>query len=725
MGGNLSVIPPEVTFLTRDEVAHMIQELGPDYRRYARSFWHKEIDGTRIMEAENLFIEEIRDILVTIGVRDHKHQDGIMKRFVSVSQLGSNQTGRGVTRNLASHTAFETRGVSLELLMTVRAYALSINRDAHYWTFERVGAYLIGNYELLIENNRWGVEPNSDEIKRTLTFKPQSQFSGSSLIEILREKHTSQPHPQLNVLYDSVVSNANVYLSYANKDNYVELVNALEYQFLGNSYELNRSSDNTFFYFDLFVNNQWIPVEYDPAFWSGVLTESIKGLDQTYVYFPNWKNSPAVLQRTWCLYEISCNDRVHVVVDVDDDDDSVEGSFSTALREDIDSVISAMCRVDLGNSTTYKQEDKANVIRAVKNKGENYEEFNCRASRYIRKWIYDILLKRAGKENTLSHRISLNIEKAESFVSLLQYHNKLKWLLRRCEDKLEEYTRHTIDMDDNKAIYINNIATLYYHEKRYDEVLLLLKEVLEYHSTRMTAKEEDNSSKERRKHRKLACNALFDLACVYRKKNMFTEAAKHYEMALEGFMQLRMVLSAMDTIHYTALMLVEDFAQLDDAETLLENALEEKERLLGDWHLSTIDTAYCLACILYNKKEYSASLRLFHRAKRARAQFFGPDNNLAITTDQLTQQCEKKVRSMMFVNSHLSQLSQSHKSGINPNNSVRAGLQRGVKVRNSFVVGPHPSPASLLTLRNRNTGSSFPPIRDTDQSTSDDSTSQV
>ena len=66
MGGNISaevsielaeklpsIIPPEVIFLTRDEVAHMIQEIGPDYIKYGQSFWQKEIDGTKIMETES------------------------------------------------------------------------------------------------------------------------------------------------------------------------------------------------------------------------------------------------------------------------------------------------------------------------------------------------------------------------------------------------------------------------------------------------------------------------------------------------------------------------------------------------------------------------------------------------------------------------------------------------------------------------------------------------
>jgi len=361
----------------------------------------------------------------------------------------------------------------------------------------------------------------------------------------------------------------------------------------------------------------------------------------------------------------------------------------------------------------YKQEDKTNIIKVVKNKGENYEEFNCRVSRYIRRWIYDVLLKRAGKENTLSHRISLNLEQAGSLTSLLHYHSKLTWLLRRCEDKMEEYVRqrHTSEMDDNKAIYANNVATLYYFEERYDEVLVLLNEILDYHSARMDGQKDQNIDDERmreeiRKHRKLACNAVFDIACVYRKQHMYAEAARHFEMALEGYMQLRERILAMNAVHHMGLLLIEDFAQLEAAEAMFENALEEKEKLLGDTHLSTIDTAYCLACILHEKKEYGTALRLFNRAKRARAQFFGPDDMVTLTTAKLTQQCDEKVRSMMFLNQQLSQVSISPSGKIG---AIRMGLPRSGNSGDGTSSHSNAN-RSVTNLESKDGGSDFPSI---------------
>ena len=105
--------------------------------------------------------------------------------------------------------------------------------------------------------------------------------------------------------------------------------------------------------------------------------------------------------------------------------------------------------------------------------------------------------------------------------------------------------------------------------------------------------------------------------------------------------------------------------------------MEEKEKLLGETHLSTIDTAYCLACILTEKKEHSTALRLFNRASRARAQFFGPDDNLTIIAKKLTEECEIKVRGMMLVNLQLAQVSPSRKTMNDTRGSSRMVLTRG------------------------------------------------
>ena len=37
-----------------------------------------------------------------------------------------------------------------------------------------------------------------------LTYRGGSKYSGESLIEMLREKHTKVPHPKLGVKYDQV-----------------------------------------------------------------------------------------------------------------------------------------------------------------------------------------------------------------------------------------------------------------------------------------------------------------------------------------------------------------------------------------------------------------------------------------------------------------------------------------------------------------------------------------
>ena len=48
------------------------------------------------------------------------------------------------------------------------------------------------------------MKPGSDAMKDVLTHRKRSKYEGESLIEMLREKHTMDPHPKLGVRYDQV-----------------------------------------------------------------------------------------------------------------------------------------------------------------------------------------------------------------------------------------------------------------------------------------------------------------------------------------------------------------------------------------------------------------------------------------------------------------------------------------------------------------------------------------
>ncbi len=100
------------------------------------------------------------------------------------------------------------------------------NLDSSHWSNGRVAALIVGNDEILSPTCRWGkggIDPST-----TLTY-----LNGEtcSLIDMLKRHHldASKRHPELNISYEEAVNgNANIFLSFAYDDNYMELVDALE-----------------------------------------------------------------------------------------------------------------------------------------------------------------------------------------------------------------------------------------------------------------------------------------------------------------------------------------------------------------------------------------------------------------------------------------------------------------------------------------------------------------
>jgi hypothetical protein len=120
---------------------------------------------------------------------------------------------------------------------------------------------------------------------------------------MLKRHHMDSPHPLLNVTYNQVVAEkANVFLSFAYTNNFCELVDALENH-------LQTTNSNTFFWFDVFVNNQWVAAEKSFEWWATTFRTAVCDIGETLLFLEPWDN-PVMLTRAWCLYEISCSKNI-------------------------------------------------------------------------------------------------------------------------------------------------------------------------------------------------------------------------------------------------------------------------------------------------------------------------------------------------------------------------------------------------------------------------------
>jgi len=149
--------------------------------------------------------------------------------------------------------AMEKRGVTLLLLKRVAAAALARHSDEKYWNMGMLSYALIGNHETIKQDDpksRWNSTPVDPGA--TLTHAARS-----SLINMLETSHKVVPHPVLNVVYEEAVGQANIFLSFAYLDNFIEMVDAIEC-FMQSS---GMAMESTFFWFDVCVNDQWVALD--------------------------------------------------------------------------------------------------------------------------------------------------------------------------------------------------------------------------------------------------------------------------------------------------------------------------------------------------------------------------------------------------------------------------------------------------------------------------------
>ena len=139
-------------------------------------------------------------------------------------------------------------------------------------------------------------------------IRPWTRWTKLSLAEHIRRKHTFDPHPQLNLVYDEGFTQedkpAGYFICHCWQNNYHEMVDALERWLAVHSdkkgYQLDR--DDTYFWIDFCVYNQWIKQPPPYQIFRNLLGKKIH---DTVVVMAPW-DKPLVCHRIWCLWEMYC-----------------------------------------------------------------------------------------------------------------------------------------------------------------------------------------------------------------------------------------------------------------------------------------------------------------------------------------------------------------------------------------------------------------------------------
>ena len=497
---------------------------------------------------------------------------------------------------------FELRGVTIDVFRSLRKEALRRNCDPDYWTMGRLSAELIGNHEIMEVDSRFGaVDPAS-----TLTYRSRKSF-----IDCL-QTHGDKTAEILGLDYSVCVNaKANVFLSFAYGNNFIELVDALEAQ-LEERAKLEaggteRVDGEIFFWFDMLVNDQWRAMQRDFEWWSTTFRTAVQSIGETMIFLSPW-HSPSMLTRAWCLYEISCSNRLSVAISRKQREE-----FCKTLREDFDSIIASLCVIDLEKASAWLKEDQDRIFEVVGGMDGGFHVFNVQIVGMIRKWVAQSarqMVEEVG-EGAVGEQLADLIRTA----ILLGDQGELEEAKAMYEHALAGYEKSLGINHPDTLDTIHNFAALLSGQNKLEEAKTMYEKAL--------------AGKEKRlgvDHPKTLMT-VNNLANLLSDQDKLEEAKAMYVRALAGYEKSLGVdhPDTLDTMNNLAALL-SDQGKLEEAKTMYEKALAGKEKRLGVDHPKTLMTVNNLANLLSDQDKLEEAKAMYVRALAGYEKSLGVDH---------------------------------------------------------------------------------------------------
>jgi tetratricopeptide (TPR) repeat protein len=513
----------------------------------------------------------------------------------------------------------ERRGVTVKLLQEIRKLALHRRNDASYWTIARISALINGNHEIIEPNCRYGyVDPYS-----TLTFAERCSF-----IDVLLSNHfdINNKHPLLNLSYkEAVGEKASLFVSFAYLDNYIELVDALELHIETQ----NLPEISTYFWFDIFVNDQWTAVDKDFDWWANAFRETVTTIGHTLTFLSPWSN-PSYLKRVWCLLEMRYSPRVTLILSrkevkaLQDGICSVFGTFECARQR----IIKSLCQISVEDASSFRPEDRERIFEVIRSMEGGVDGFNNAVMVLIRNWISDSakLLIKDVIDADLSRKLSnLDVGSLDAMQDVAYLHN-YAYLQQTVHGKLDEAKAifERILKIEEKSLGPHHLSTMITRHSlgfvlsdlgKHEEAIFNYKRVLKVFDKKLGPKHERTLK---------TVNSLGVSLCVL----------KRYE----------------------------------EAELMLERASKSREETLGPDHMDTLRSISCLGSLLDKMGRETEAMQMHEKAWKGYSKTLGenhPDtllclNNVAMLSDRQGKHTDAKEMSDKALKGYMKALGEDH-----------------------------------------------------------------
>jgi len=431
-----------------------------------------------------------------------------------------------------------------------------------------------------------------------------------------------------------MIGQANYFCSHAWKYKFVNVVNALGV-FCKNN---NLKPEETFIWFDLFINNQHMAPNLSYKWWCGRFKEAIRSFGKVVLVLEPW-NDPIPITRAWCLWEIFCTIDTDSEFSITMCEEQLR-DFKMKLVKDFNDILVALSKIDARRAEASKPQDRDKIFQAIRD-AVGFAKLNERVIGKMREWLVY-----AGEE----HLKKTTEEFGENHVQTLKTLNCLGKVQRDMNDydtavhlfrkALDRFTNETGKNSLLKGEIENNLAFSLQKQGKFPEAIEMHRKILRS-----------------RKHQygeltKQTTQSMSNLATALRESGELAEARTLFKKAVK----IRESIKEMGPNHPATLYTVSQYALtlseckcFDEAEMLHHRAIEGMHKFFdklvpnGRKHHLTLLAIHNMGHHLMLCGKPKKAMDMLYEAYHGRLEKLGESAKDTIETKQLLDKVNTKL----------------------------------------------------------------------------------
>lgn len=243
-----------------------------------------------------------------------------------------------------------------------------------------------------------------------------------SYCEMVKKRESAESSEEIMTRAGSMtVGVANIFLSFAFVDNFMEVMRCLQYYLISKNAGRDREQ-LAFVWISMFSVDQNKAETFPMDWWSVTFKRSIGEIGRVVMVALPWKN-PTTLHRSWCLWEIFCSIETGSEFDVALSEGQQKLLFDEILSRDSagDAVNDMLGTIDCAKSQCYKAEDRVQIFAAVRATQGGFHRVNSLILERMRNWMIEVTGEEYLRESDRTRKQLLLMSQGELLMQQGKY----------------------------------------------------------------------------------------------------------------------------------------------------------------------------------------------------------------------------------------------------------------------------------------------------------------